>query len=167
MSEFDGIADVEGWRRKLRALLDEAAQAARDDAAAPRFAVAERLLDFTEHSFPNGEEVRALDAIARQAARALLERTIDERLRAIVERNAELSALGKGFETAAAEAAAAASRLRLERVGDALQSLGGSLATLRALAGSLQTGRDDTVIDAVERAIAASRTLRDLLEREG
>lgn len=165
MSEFDDIRDHEGWRRKLRELLQEAEQAASASDVQPRFRLAERLTQFIERSFPNDEVVRALDQIAGKAAVGLLEQTIDERLRSIVARSAELAALAKSFEAAAGEAGAAAAQLRLERVGKALDAMNGSIAALRELEATLRQGIDDPVATGIGGTLEALARLRELLER--
>jgi hypothetical protein len=109
--------------------------------------------------------VRALDQIAGKAAVGLLEQTIDERLRSIVARNAELAALAKSFEAAAGEAAAAAAQLRLERVGKALDAMNGSIAALRELEATLRQGIDDPLAAGIGGTLEALARLRELLER--
>lgn len=165
MSEFDDIHDHEGWRRKLKSLLDDAEQAARASEVQLRFQVAERLTQFMERSFPNDDVVRALDDIASKAAVGLLERTIDERLQSIVARNAELTALAKSFEAAASEAVETAAQLRLERAGKALDALNNSIAALKELDAGLKQGSDDPLIAEIGLAVDAVKRLRELIER--
>ena len=98
MSEWDDIEGFESWSRKLRSLLDAAADAAKQTNHDSRFAMSERLTEFVENSFPNDEKIRALDDIASKAAIGLLEQNVDERLKSIVTRNTELAQLSKQFD---------------------------------------------------------------------
>lgn len=164
--DWDSISGLDGWTRKLRALLQEAASlAAGDTPTAQRLAMSERLTRFVEHSFPNTADMRTLDDIATRAAIGLLEQTIDERLRSIVARNLELSALAKQLDEGAADASASASRIRLARVDRAIHTLNDGVSSLRELRESLTSADDRPLVAHIDRALAAVQQVRTLLER--
>jgi len=167
MSEFDGIGDYEGWADKLRELLSDAATAAKLDDQAARLALSERLTKFVETSYPNDAPMKALDAIAAKAAIGLLEQNIAERLKSIVARNVELAQLGKQFGQAADGAKATAAAIRLERIGSALTSLNDGILKMKELRDSLKSAvADKDLAKALDKAMEAARTARDLLERK-
>ena len=165
MSEWDGIEGFESWSRKLRALLDDAASSAKQDDQNARFAMSERLTQFVENSFPNDEKVKALDDIAAKAAIGLLEQNIDDRLKSIVARNAELAQLAKRFEVGAEDAKASAGRIRFERVKKTLDVLNNGVAAMKDLRSSLKTGTDKQLIASLDKATAAAQAVRNLLEK--
>lgn len=164
MSEFDGIDSPEGWRSKLKSLMDEAVVAAASEDVQKRFDISERLTQFVENSFPNNAAVLALDKIAKEAAIGLLEKTINERLQSIVARNVELAGLTKAFEAEAGLANKVAASLRLERSTKAVEALNGSIAALKDLATSLKKDDDEALLKSVERTVESAKKLRTLLE---
>ena len=105
MSEFDAIEGVDGWRRKLEALLREAEQAARDEER--RFEIAARLREFVRNSGPQVPDIARLDDIASATVRALMNQTIDARLAELADRSVELARLAKAIDAVAVDAAAA------------------------------------------------------------
>jgi hypothetical protein len=165
VSEWDGIEGFESWTRKLRALMDDAAKAAKRTEPEARFAMSEQLIAFVENSFPNDEKIKALDDIASKAAIGLLEQNIDDRLKSIVSRNSELAQLSKQFEAGAADANASAASIRFERVKKTLDVLNSGVATLKDLRSTLKTGSDKQLITSIDKAMAAAQTVRNLLEK--
>lgn len=165
MSEFDGISGFDGWSAKLRDLLRDANAAAQSDDLDQRLAASDRLIQFVESSRPDDEAIQALDAIAKKAATSLLLQTIDERLASIVARNGELASLGKQFEDAAAGAKKTAAALRLERATKVLEALNDGIVKMKALRDSLKSGSDKDLATAIEKAVAAARSVRGLLEK--
>jgi hypothetical protein len=164
MSEFDGIEGFDAWRAKLRSLLVEAEAAAQDQDPQVRFRISQRLTEFMEHSFPNDELVRKLDAVAREVAESLLDQTIHERLQSIVSANAELAALAKSFAMETEGALDVAARLRLERANKALETLNAGIAALKDLASALKPGDDDSLRKSVDQTVKVAKQLRQLLE---
>jgi hypothetical protein len=165
MSEWDAIEGAESWSRKLRALLDEAAAIAKQDDHTGRFAMSERLTEFVENSFPNDEKIKALDEIASKAAIGLLEQNIDDRLKSIAARNTELARLAKQFDAGAEDAKTSAARIRFERTKKTLDVLNGGVAAMKELRASLKTGTDKELIASIDKAMAASQAVRNLLEK--
>jgi len=165
MSEWDGISGFDGWSGKLRDLLKDANAAARSEDIEQRFEASERLTQFVENSRPNDEPIKALDDIAKRAAIGLLRQTIDERLASIVERNGELAALGKKFSDAASGARKSAAALRLERATKALESLNDGIVKLKDLRDSLKSAADKDIAAAVDKAMAAAKAARALIEK--
>jgi hypothetical protein len=165
MSEWDDIEGFESWSRKLRSLLDTAADAAKQTNHDSRFAMSERLTEFVENSFPNDAKIRALDEIASKAAIGLLEQNIDDRLKSIVTRNTELAQLSKHFDSGAEDARASAASIRFERERKALDVLNTGVETMQDLRSTLKTGTDRQLIASIDRAVTAARKVRDLLQK--
>ena len=145
--------------------MDDAAKAAKRTEPEARFAMSEQLIAFVENSFPNDEKMKALDEIASKAAIGLLEQNIDDRLKSIVSRNAELAQLSKQFEAGAADAKASAASIRFERVKKTLDVLNSGVATLKDLRSTLKTGTDKQLIASIDKAMAAAQTVRNMLEK--
>jgi outer membrane murein-binding lipoprotein Lpp len=164
--DWDGIEGVDGWRSKLRALLDEAALLAVQGAdPLARMAMSERLTRFVEHSFPNTGPIRTLDEIATRAAIGLLEQNIDERLKSIVTRNLELAALTKQLEAGTDAARESAASIRLARATRTLGALSETVGTMRELRLSLKGASDRELLASIDKATTAVQTLRALIER--
>jgi predicted TIM-barrel enzyme len=165
MSEWDGVEGFESWNQKLRTLLDDAAKAAKRTEPEARFVMSERLIAFVENSFPNEDKIKALDEIASKAAVGLLEQNIDERLKSIVARNAELALVAKQFGSAADDVNASAADIRLERVKKTLDVLNSGVTTLKDLRSSLKQGSDKQLIASIDKAMSAAQAVRTLLEK--
>lgn len=166
MSEFDGIEGHDGWQAKLNQLLTEARKEAKKDDTA-REVMADRLVEFVIRSVPNDDAILALDEIAKNAAVDLLRRTVEERVQAITERNAQLAGLRKQFETLAAKGAAEARALRLERVRKVADRLTDTVTQLRGFLDNLSHPNDDKLVEAVTEGIKTLKDLRELVEIEG
>lgn len=166
MSEFDGIEGHAGWRAKLEELLTEARKAAKEDDAA-RETMADRLVEFVRKSVPNDEAILILDKIAGNAAVDLLKQTVEERVQAITERNAQSAGLGKQFEKLAAEGKAEARALRLERVREVADGLTVAVTQLRSFLDDLSDADDSTLATAVAEGIEKLQGLRELVETKG
>lgn len=162
MSEFDGIEGVDGWRRKLEALLREAEQAARDEER--RFEIAARLREFVRNSGPQVPDVAHLDDIAAGTVRALMNQTIDERLAELADRSVELARLSKAIETTAAGAGVAADSIRLARTRAVVDSLTRSVEAVTALRAIIDSGADADLVAQVEAGLTALQELRGAVE---
>ena len=162
MSEFDGIKGVDGWRRKLDALLREAEQAARDEER--RFAIAARLREFVSNSGPQVPDIARLDDIAAGTVRALMSQTIDERLAELADRSIELARLSKAIEGVAAGAGASADSIRLVRTRAVVDSLTRSVEAVTALRAIIDSGADADLVGQVEAGLAALQELRGAVE---
>ena len=97
--------------------------------------------------------------------KTLLEQNIDDRLKSIVARNTELAQLSKQFEAGADDANASAASIRFERVKKTLDVLNTGVATLKDLRSTLKTGSDKQLIASIDKAMAATQTVRNLLEK--
>ena len=164
MSEFDGIEGHDGWQAKLNQLLTEARKEAKKDDTA-REVMADRLVEFVTRSVPNDDAILALDEIAKNAAVDLLRRTVEERVQAITERNAQFAGLRKQFETLAAKGEARA--FRLERVREVADRLTDTVTQLRGFLDNLSHPNDDKLVEAVTEGIKTVKDLRELVETEG
>lgn len=161
MSEWNNINDLEGWRKKLGELLAEARTAAEQKDLSPRLKVNERLMQFVENSWPNTPEIEALDDLATQTAAALLNLTIEERLKSITERTGQYQKLAKQFAASAEENKARESSLRLEAITRFLDSSIKLVDDAQALRESLQNDAADKKLgEKIADAIAAIETLR-------
>lgn len=164
MSEFTGIQGHDAWRAKLKELLLAAEKAARQEDVEPRFTVAERLTQFIEHSHPNDTSMQAMDSVASRTVSALMDQNINERLKSIAERKAELAGLAKQITAAAAAANETAANLRLERLQRALDAVNGGIRAFKQLEDTLDAGDETALAQAVAAASDAARKLRDLLQ---
>ncbi len=166
MSEWDDIRDFEGWKQKLGELLAEAAAACKSEDVEPRFKLCQRLNDFVLQSGPNDEKIRALDKIASAAASDLMRLTIEERLKAMVERNTELARLTKEFEAQAKVADQEAGAIRLEKARKAVFSLTDAVGAIKELGSALDEEKDADLAARLDRALKSIQDLRSLIERE-
>jgi len=164
--EWEGIKGHKQWKAKLEELLAEAESAARGDDA-KRFAVSRRLTDFILNSWPNDKAIKAMDEIAKCSAQNLLLQTVDERVREIAGRTAELRQLAKEFQDLADAANASASAIRLEKAHRVARTLTDSVHILKDFRASLDTGSDADLLRNVEKAMDTIQKLRTLVEREG
>ena len=162
MSEFDAIEGVDGWRRKLEALLREAEQAARDEER--RFEIAARLREFVRNSGPQGPDIARLDDIASATVRALMNQTIDARLAELADRSVELARLAKAIDAVAVDAAAAGDSIRLVRTRAVIDSLTRSVEAVTALRAIIDGQTDRDLVAQVEAGLAALQELRSTVE---
>jgi signal transduction histidine kinase len=164
--EWDGIEGWEQWQAKLDDLLKQADAAARGADDEARFAVSSRLTDFIMHSRPNDEPIKAMDEIAKRAAQDLLLQTVQERVREIAGRTAELRQLAKGFRDLAETASSAASEIRLQKAHRLTRALTDSVHLLKDFATSLDTSSDAELIRSLQKAMDTIQKLRAVVERE-
>jgi hypothetical protein len=162
MSEFDAIEGVDGWRRKLEALLREAEQAARDEER--RFEIAARLREFVRNSGPQVPDIARLDDIASATVRALMNQTIDARLAELADRSVELARLAKAIDAVAVDAAAAGDSIRLVRTRAVIDSLTRSVEAVTALRAIIDGQTDRDLVAQVEAGLAALQELRSTVE---
>ena len=162
MSEFDAIEGVDGWRRKLEALLREAEQAARDEER--RFEIAARLREFVRNSGPQVPDISRLDDIASATVRALMNQTIDARLAELADRSVELARLAKAIDAVAVDAAAAGDSIRLVRTRAVIDSLTRSVEAVTALRAIIDGQTDRDLVAQVEAGLAALQELRSTVE---
>jgi len=164
MSEFDGIKGFDGWSKKLEELLVAAAKASQTAGHAERFEQSRRLREFIRESHPTTPDIEALDEIAKKAAIGLLEQSIDDRLKSMAERDAELAQLAKQFGDAASSAKATAASIRLERAKKALVAINDGILKMKELRELLKTGSDQDLAKALDKAIEVSQSARRLIE---
>jgi hypothetical protein len=165
MSEWDGIRGVDGWRKKLHALAEEAKALALVDDLEKRFALCDRLNAFIVNSRPNDKTIQALDAIAADTATSLMQATVDERLQGLAERGAELALLTKQLEGHAAAADASAQALRLECARKTVDAVTETVSSLKELKRLLGSGDDAELARGVEQAINTLQRIRNAIER--
>lgn len=164
---WDEIEGHKQWKAKLDELLKDAEGAAREADDGKRLAASRRLTDFIMHSRPNDKAIKAMDEIAKRTAQDLLLQTVQERVREIAGRTAELRQLAKDFQDLADAASASASRIRLDKAHRVTQTLTDSVHLLKDFRASLNTGGDAELIRGVEKAMDTIQKLRSLVEREG
>lgn len=164
---WDDIEGTEQWKAKLDELLKAAEGAARENDDGKRLAVSRRLTDFIMHSWPNDKAIKAMDEIAKRAAQDLLLQTVQERVREIAGRTAELLQLAKEFQDQADAASARASGIRLEKAHRVTRTLTDSVHLLKDFRASLDLSSDADLIRNVEKAMETIQKLRVLVEREG
>jgi hypothetical protein len=160
MSEFDGISDFDGWRRKLDALLNEAKAAAGANDESALESIADRLTEFTIESWPDTAEVKALDKIAGDTATRLRKQGIEGKLDAIAARSAELAKLADDFDQAAGANAAKAAGIRLAQTREVVDSATRTVDTLTRFRDSLKSGNDAALISELDKIVAALDALR-------
>jgi hypothetical protein len=165
--EWDGIEGADQWHAKLVALLGDADAAARDGDDDARLAVSRHLTDFILHSWPNDDAIKAMDAIAKRAAQDLLLLTVQERVREIAGRTAELRQLGKEFAERAEAASARAAGIRLDKAHRVATTLTDSVHLLKDFRLELDQDGDADLVRNVDKAVATIQKLRALVEREG
>lgn len=130
--------------------------------------MADRLVEFVIKSVPPGDDaILALDEIAGNAAVDLLKRTIEERVQAITERNAQFAGLRKRFDTLAAKGEAEARALRLERVSEVADHLTDTVTRLRGFLDSFSDDDNGKLAKAIAEGIKPVKDLRELVETEG
>jgi hypothetical protein len=166
MSEWDDIRGFEGWKKKLGELLAEAATAGKCEDVEPRFKLCQRLNEFVVRSGPNDEQIRALDKIAAAVASDLMRLTIEERLKALVERNTELARLAKEFQAQADAAASAAGAIRLEKARKVVLTLTDTVSAIKEFGNALEEEKDADLAARLDRAMKSIQDLRSLIERE-
>ena len=164
--EWDDIEGQEQWKAKLDELLKAAEAAAREADDQKRLAVSRRLTDFIMHSWPNDKAIKAMDELAKHAAQDLLLQTVQDRVREIAGRTAELHQLAKEFQDRADAASARASGIRLEKAHSVTRALTDSVHLLKDFQTSLDTQDDAELIRSVEKAMDTIQKLRTLVERE-
>ncbi len=167
MTEFDNISGFDGWGTKLMALLEEAENLGANASVQDRLALSRRFRQFIVESHPNTDDIMELDAIAKEAASAVLKQGIEERLGAIAGRTAELTQLTKGVERRALQLEAAASSIRLESATRAVNSLTDSVGKLKELLSDLQAQGAEDLRESVERAVTAIQSIRNRIEQRG
>lgn len=158
--------DPQDCTAKLKALLDDAQNAAGQEDDDLRRRVSEQLKQFMIDSTPNNARIVALDDIAVEAAKALLIRNIDDRLVSIRTINIDLAKTTKQFSAAAAHASATANGLRLERLKQTIETLNDGVASIRQLKDALNTGTDPQLLDSLTKAEAAVVSAREGLRTQ-
>jgi len=164
MSEWDEIQGFDDWRGKLDELLSEAETVARDEALEPRLALNERLKQFILRSGPNTPDVMALDKLAADARKALMQDTVGRRLEALAASTGELLRLTKQVQVASTANETAAASLRLEKSHQVVSSLTESVRALGELRAVLKDGADDALVQNLERVMGSIQRLRIAVE---
>jgi phage-related protein len=132
----------------------------------PRFKLCQRLNEFVLQSSPNDEQIRALDKIAAAVASDLMRLTIEERLKALVERSTELARLTKDFQAQADAAASAAGAIRLEKARKVILTLTDTVSAIKEFGNALEEGKDADLAARLDRAMKSIQDLRSLIERQ-
>lgn len=162
MSEFNGITGLDGWSAKLKSLLEEAKLVAQQDELDKRLTICDRLTEFVFESRPDTPEIKELDRIAKETAIALLEQSIEERLKTIIARTVEYKRLAKEFETQAKENEANAESIRLKNIIQTVDSATAMINSAKELKDSLKENAGDkkvaALIDETVKAIEALRS---------
>jgi hypothetical protein len=164
MSEWDGIADVAGWRDKLAQLLEEAKRAAQSQDREARLGVADRLNEFILNSRPQTPEIQRMDDLAAGSAVALMQKTIDEQLAALTARSAELAKLTKEMTSQAQTAEASAESIRLSRMRAVVSTLTHSVEALNELRAALGGDDADALGASMEDLLGRIQDLRNAIE---
>ncbi len=167
MTEFDNISGFDGWSTSLMALLEEAENLSAKASVQDRLALSRRFRQFIVESHPNTDDIMELDAIAKEAASAVLKQGIEERLGTIAGRTAELTQLTKGVERRARQLETAAASIRLESATRAVNSLTDSVGKLKELLSDLQDQGAEDLRESVERAVTAILSIRNRIEQRG
>ncbi|MBN8598265.1 MAG: hypothetical protein J0L78_11385 [Planctomycetes bacterium] len=156
-TEFESLVSFADWSNKLDELL-RGARAALEADDESRLAVAQRLTAFVSHSFPASPEIRKLDDLARDAARALAEDVASD----AVERLSGRAAL---LEILAGELAAVRSRASSIAPAEEIASVARRLAGIAEDAKALARFRAANPLDPLgvrTRIERISRSLKDL-----
>ena len=166
MNEFDSIRDAHGWRKKLKELLDEAADAAANGDVGTRNSLAMRLTEFMLHSNPDTEEILILDKIADKTSSNLLKRNLDDRVGAIIARTAEYAMLNKEFRVRAEKNKATAEALRFKGVLKTVKALNDSIDVLKELKELIKNESDQSLVTRLDKLSDEIKTVRDMLQDE-
>lgn len=160
--KWKSLNTLDAWRQELQTLLDEAREVSSQDDFQKRLNVAEYLTGFIQESFPQTEEMDALDALAEQAVEDILLPTIDDRLAAIASRTAEYVAISKSFDAAAEKAEAMAGEIRLQNIKSVIDATTQTIASAKSLADSLDASKADEkeIAALIDKAIKAVEKLR-------
>jgi hypothetical protein len=149
-SEFDNIADLAGWRKKLDELLTAARTAAAQDDIDVRLEVSDRLTKFIVKNPPSipgdpaSSEYDAMDRIAREASDGLLLATIQQRVAAIVSRTTELAAIRKKIDSRTAANRDEAASIRLEKARRVVDATTEAVAAMTDLKKELEDAVKDS-----------------------
>jgi len=156
------LEGLSGWRAEFKVLLKEAHAAATEVAPGPRLEVAKYLTGFIQESFPQSSAMDQLDDLARNLAKDVLEKTIDERLASIAARTAEYAQLEKSFTKSAESAEAAAASTRLTGITRLIETSTEAITSAKELAKALETGTaaDQKVVALIEETVSAVEKLR-------
>jgi hypothetical protein len=164
MNEFDGIEGIDGWRTKLKSLLDESRQIALEDDLDRRLKMSDRLTTFILESRPNTAEIQDLDKIAHETASALLLGSIEKRLEAITARTGELIRLTKEFGNQAEHNKEMAASIRLENLIVTIHSATETINAAKKFKESLKnTVKEGKIAVLVDETVSAVEKLRSAL----
>lgn len=160
--EWGNLSGVDAWLPELKKLLKEARDAASQEPAAPRLAVAAYLAGFIQESFPQTADMDRLDDMARMMAIDVMKQTIDERLAKIAERTAEYAKLEKDLDLTAERGESAADATRLKGITKLIETSTEAISAAKNLAQSLSDSAagDKKVAALIEETVAAVEKLR-------
>jgi hypothetical protein len=164
MSGWANITTLEGWKTKLRELMNAAKNASEKNDSKARLRICRDLLTFIEKSDPAIFGTEELDDIAIKAHQRLSQDVVKDAVDQIRARTADVVALTKAIERVVSEADAEAVGLRLTRVHAAVDSLTRAARTLESLDKVLIEGPDKSLRDTVVDLAAAIRKARGLIE---
>ena len=167
MSEFSGIDGFEGWKGKLKELLQAAKTAAGNQDLEQRIAISERLTDFTIASFPNTPEIKELDRIAGEAAAGILKQSIEERLADLARQTVDVARLAKQFNATAEANEAKAESIRLKHGQQVLDSVTGTVKAINQFRDTLDSSDDKKLIEDLKQVVASLQKLRKAVEDKG
>ena len=164
MNEFKGIEGVDGWRTKLKSLLDESKQIALEDDLEKRLKMSDRLTAFILESRPNTAEIQDLDKIADETASALLLNSIEKRLEAITARTGEFIRWAKEFDSQAELNKEISESIRFKNLVATIHSTTETINAAKKFKESLKdTVKEGKIAVLVDETVSAVEKLRSTL----
>lgn len=161
--DWESCSATAQWAKLLDSLLALAPLAG---TTGQRGQLADALDAFADHSSsPDFEIITKLDRVARRAARALREASIDEALAALEAASGEFRAISKEVGAVTASLQKEAAVLRAERLRTAVTSLSDTIASLKAVSHSMSDSDDTKLTSALSQAVTSAQKLRGLIEQ--
>jgi len=163
--DWDSFSTTAQWAKLLDALLALAPQAR---SSAQRGQLADALDAFADHSQSTDFElILKLDRVARRAARALREASIDAALAELEAASGEFKVIAKEIGAVTVSLQKEAALLRADRLRTAVTSLTDTIAALKAVSQSVGDSDDAKLTAALSQAVASAQKLRGLIEQAG
>jgi hypothetical protein len=163
--DWDGVSSTEQWAKLLDTLLALGPQASTD---AQRSRLADTLDAFAEHSSSADFDIIVrLDRVARRAARALRDESIDQALAELEASSGEFRAIAKEIGAVTATLQKEAAVLRAERLRTAVSSLTDTIGALKAVSQSLSATDDTRLTSTLSQVMTSAQKLRGLIEQQG
>ena len=150
--EWNQLVKIADWAKVLSDLLSEAKSAVADNDSDKRLEIQDLLVKFTEKS---PLKCAALSKIASEAAEDLFLDQVDENLKAIASRNAELEKVIRLLKDVTREARKDEKELQFENLIETLEKIKGIAETLKDVEGTLTDPEADVLakIEAVTKAV--------------